>query len=66
MNTKRLYTRLTLVRLQRRRPWWERHLEDLLDVVVVLAVAFLVWLAITDDDPPSADGAATEEVRGHE
>lgn len=66
MKPKRLYTPYTVTRCEPKHGWLSRHLEDLLDVVVVLAVAFLVWLAITDDDPPSADGATTEEVRGHE
>lgn len=62
----RLYTPLTLVRLPRR-PWWDRHLETLLDVVVVAAVAGLVWLALTDkDEQPGVEGAVTAEVQGHE
>ncbi len=65
MNPER-FTPYTVTRCEPKKGWLWRHQEDLLDLVVLLAVAFMVWLAITDDDPPSADGATTEEVRSHE
>lgn len=67
MNPKRLYTPYTMTRCEPRQGWLQRQLETLLDVVVVAAVAALVWLAITDKDESGAEvRAATREVQSHE